>query len=251
MSLETKSKNRNRKTAKRLAINILYHFVKITGAPSALLWLRPRILRVGKTRVKGGVLISSNHRTFIDPIILHCTFPFRTLYSLATKDLYRSKIRTVFFTMVNCIKVDKENFSLSSFHEVVDLLQRGKAVVIFPEGQVNQTNGGSTLLTFKSGVSLMAHKSGAPILPVYITECKKWYHRQTVVIGEPIDVRSMLGSMPNVADLNRVSEHLRAEEERLQEYYEAWLVKKGRAEPKAVPCEIYTEKGEIYEHQHL
>ena len=39
---------------------------------------------------------------------------------------------------MHCIQVDKENFSMDSFHEVIRRLKDDKVVLIFPEGQVNR-----------------------------------------------------------------------------------------------------------------
>lgn len=205
---------------------LLYDFVKVTGALPALCWLRPKkYYPFGKPNLKGAVLISANHRSLVDPITLLVSFPTRRLNCLATKDLYSSKFMETFFNKMHCIKVDKDNFSMASFHQVVERLKEGRAVAIFPEGQVN-TTGGDSLLTFKSGAVLMAHKSGAPLLPVYIAERKKWYQRQRIVVGERIDIKSLVGKIPTIEELNKASELLRDKEIELREYYESIMSKK-------------------------
>ena len=63
-----------------------YDFVKVTGAIPAMIWLRPRIIRTGSmkpTGIKGGMLISSNHVSFVDPVLILCVFWNRRIYSLA------------------------------------------------------------------------------------------------------------------------------------------------------------------------
>ncbi|MBQ3063467.1 MAG: 1-acyl-sn-glycerol-3-phosphate acyltransferase [Clostridia bacterium] len=201
--------------------NFLHDFVKITGGPLTWLWLRPKIYRPYGTRTpKGAVLISANHRSFIDPLTVLVSFPFRRLHCLVTKDLYAKGPMGAFLERVHCIKVDKDNFTVSAFHDVVGRLQNGHAVVIFPEGEVNQTRKGE-ILAFKSGAVLMAHKAGAPILPVYIADHYKWYQRQRVVIGEPIDLTETLGKMPSMAALTAASDDLRARELALKDYFES------------------------------
>ncbi len=198
----------------------LYNFVKITGAIPTLLYMRTKVITLGKTKpikIKGGIVISSNHVSFIDPVIIHCVFGNRKLHCLATKDLFSSRLKNFFFTQMHCIKVDKDNFSMQSFHEVRDLLKADKAVVIFPEGQVNHEVG--EVLAFKSGAILMAHQSNTPILPVYIVKREKWYHRQTVIVGDPLDVRSICGKMPTMDQLKKASDILREKEIELMEYY--------------------------------
>ena len=204
---------------RRIGSNFFYDFVKITGAIPALIWIRPRVIHMGQKCPKGGVLISSNHPTFMDPITLLTAFPWRRLHCLVTKDLYKNRLMTFMLERMHCIRVDKDNFSMASFHETVDRLKEGKAVVIFPEGQVNQGDG-REVQAFKSGAILMAHRASAPILPVYIVKREKWYCAQRVVIGEPFDVKSAVGPIPSVDKMNAVSEQLREKELELKRYYE-------------------------------
>jgi len=132
--------------------------------------------------------VLANHRTLIDPILVQTAFPFRRMNSIATKDLFSSPAKEKFFTLMNCIKIDKDNFSTSSFHEIVERLGENKLVVIFPEGEVH-VGSGHEILAFKSGVVLMAHRSGAPVIPLYVAEKRKWYHRQHMVMGQAVDIR--------------------------------------------------------------
>jgi 1-acyl-sn-glycerol-3-phosphate acyltransferase len=185
------------------------------------LWLRPKVYRpFGTKSPKGAVLVSANHIGFLDPVISHVAFPWRRLNYLATKDLFCSKLKKVFFgKLIHCIMVDKENFSFSAFHEIIERLDEGKLIMIFPEGKINRDHS-DTVLKFKSGVVLMAHKSGAPILPIYIVKREKWYHRQRIVIGEPYNVREELGKMPTIDQLAQASETVRQKEFQLREYFE-------------------------------
>ena len=199
----------------------LYDFVKITGAIPALIWMRPKVIYLGsqekRQNVKGGVLISANHNSFTDPILIHCAFWKRRLHCLATKDLYTTKLKSFFFRHMKCIQVDKENFSMDSFHRVVDDLKEGKAVVIFPEGQVNTDN--KQMLAFKSGASLMAYQANVPVLPVYLVKNEKKLSRRVVLVGDPVYVRAESGERPSIKDLNRISDVLRQRELELVEKY--------------------------------
>ena len=60
-----------------------YDFIKITGAPSAFLWLRPKIYYpFGKPKKTGSMIVAANHSTRIDPIIVQMAFPFRHIIVL-------------------------------------------------------------------------------------------------------------------------------------------------------------------------
>ena len=206
--------------------NFLYDFVKVTGILPTLLWIRPRVYYPHGNRLpKGGVLLSSNHRSFLDPIILLAALPSRRLHSLCTKDLYKNAFMKAFLPRMHCILVDKDNFTATAFHDVTDRLSAGHAVLVFPEGEVNK-NGlqDNSLLAFKSGAVLMAYKSRTPILPIYIAKREKWYHRQRVVVGEEIDVAEKLGAFPSIDAMNRVTELLFEKEAELRAFAERGFV---------------------------
>ena len=198
--------------------HFVYDFIKITGLPSLAIWLRPKVIRAGEnTKLSGGYMVFANHCSFIDPLLIHCLFFKRRVYSLATKDFYATRFKRLICKYMLCIQVDKENFSVDSFHEVVRLLKAGKVVSIFPEGRVSL--GSENVHTFKSGVVLMAYTAGVPILPVYLLPCKKWYSRRVAVIGDPINVREMCGKRPSTADFENISRYLQEKEMELQRYY--------------------------------
>ena len=224
MNLEKISKNSNRKH--KLFYNFFYDFVKVTGAPGMLLWLRPKVYHpFGNKTPKGAVLVSSNHRTFLDPMVIQVAFPWRRLHSLATKDLYKNRVLEFFFDAVHCIKIDKNNFAVSALHDVVERLEADHMVVIFPEGGVD-TGKEDTVHAFKSGAVLMANKANAPILPVYIARRAHWYQRQRVVVGEPFYLGDGSGRMLSMAQLNEASEALREKELELRAYFESLPIHK-------------------------
>ena len=216
----------NRRANKKRFNYFFYDFVKITGIIPVWIWLHPRVYHFGdkkKHNIKGQMLVVSNHVGFRDPLILLCAFFRRRLFALITKDLYKTKIMSFILNAIHCIKVDKENFSMQSFYKVSDLLKDGRAVLIFPEGQVNREEG--SMLSFKTGAVLMAHKNKAPILPVYVSTGEKWYEKNVVVIGDPIDLREVCGDFPTMDALQRASELIREREQVLKEYCETSIIK--------------------------
>lgn len=218
MNLE--SKQENKKDKKKRESYFMYDFTKVTGLLPALIWLRPKVICAGKSKrrdYKGGMLISCNHRGLSDPVLALCVFWDRRLRCLATKDLYSTKLRNWFFNQMHCIQVDKSNFSIDSFHAVIENLKADKAVLIFPEGQVNQTE---EMMSFKAGAVLMAHRANKPIVPMYIPEYGKWYNRRVAVLGDPIDVRQMCGKIPTMDKVKEVNEYIRSVELSLKELYE-------------------------------
>lgn len=220
----TSSSTKNYRQVKENTLVI--DFVRITGALPALLMARPKIYYAGdkkKSLVKGGILIAANHVSFRDPLLLYCVFWRRRLRFLATKDLYKNQLLTFLFSAVGCIQVDKENVNTRTLHQAVDQLKAGKALLIFPEGQVNQAQ--KDTLGFKSGAVLMAQLSGVPIQPVFIVRPEKRLQRNVAIVGEPIDVCGMCSRFPSVEEMQRVSDYVRQKELELEQFYTEHVLK--------------------------
>lgn len=201
--------------------NFCYNFVKFTGAIPVLLWLRPKVVYCGeqkKYRIKGGALVVSNHVAMTDPLAILCALWYRLPRFIASEEIFGTKRKKIFFTMMHCIKVDRKNFNMSTFYEVSDELAAKKIVVVFPEGEINQT-GSSSPMPFKSGAILMAHKNNVPVVPVCIVKREKRYQRQVVLFGDPIDVRQRVGAVPSLAAINALNEEIRETEADLLQQY--------------------------------
>ncbi len=211
--------NLKKKDKRRLRSSFLYYFVKLTGVIPALLWLRPHIHRIGsEKKPKGGFLVLGNHSSFIDPVIMVLSFPFRNLRLLATSDLYDTKLKRWFFTRMGCIEVNKANFSVNSLHDVLFFLRHGKAVGIFPEGHAHL--GSDAITPFKSGMILMAYKARVPIVPMHIVPPRKKHGRWHAVIGDPVDIYPLCGGVPSAAALESAAEYMHERELALKRWYE-------------------------------
>ncbi len=191
-----------------------YNFVKVTGVYPGFLFFRPRKLYMeGKTSLKGPCLVIANHNSVSDPIFIMCAIPSRSPVFVASTDLFRTRLGRWFFTHVHCIEVDKENFSMSTFHGVKRNLEQGHMVVIFPEGGLQE---GRQVKAFKDGAAMMALRCKAPIIPMYVRPRKHWYERLTVAIGRRIEAQGNL-SMDTVRN---ISKELYETEVRLKEFCE-------------------------------
>ena len=194
--------------------NYFWHnFIRITGAPVMLLFYRPRRIyasEAAKKHVKGGVLIVSNHIGPTDPILVQLAVWYRRQHFIAMKELFDRPIMGRLLRMCRCICVDRDNFNMSTFRQVVQILKTGRAVSLFPEGAINHTE--QTVNSFKNGATMMALQSGCPVLSVYIVKRRSIWHRQICVIGEALDLRAMYGPMPGMKQIEEAGEELHRRE---------------------------------------
>ena len=197
-----------------------YDFTKLTAALPGLIFFRPKVLyasEAAKKRIKGGALLISNHTAVFDPIYLQIAVWYRRHHFVCLKEFFESR-GGWFFKAFLCIPIDRENFNISSFREITDHLRRGELVSMFPEGHINEETEG--VAAFKSGMVLMAMRSGVPIVPVYVRRWDGFPHRLTMAVGETIDIAALCGGRPTMSRIDEISALLHEKEDELRELAE-------------------------------
>lgn len=205
-------------TKKKKTNYLFYDFVKVTAAIPGLIWLRPKNYyenEAAKKKIKGGALIIANHNGFLDPIFLQYVIWYRRHHFVCGIEFMQGK-GAWFFKGVQCIPVDRSNFTMDTYRRITDAMSEGKLVTMFPEGHINST-GGKEMDSFKPGMIMMALKGGHPIIPVYMKERKHFWSRLRVVVGEPIDIVKMYGDKPTFAQINEMTKLLQEKEEQLKQ----------------------------------
>jgi 1-acyl-sn-glycerol-3-phosphate acyltransferase len=136
---------------------LFYFFFKVLGL---------QIEGVENVPEKGGVIIAPNHRSNYDPPLVGCCITSRPVYFLAKKGLFINRIVSWILKTVCAIPVNTENPGIKTMRVFVELLRRGKAVIIFPEGSRSKTN---EFLSPHPGVGYLSIKVNVPVVPVLVT----------------------------------------------------------------------------------
>jgi 1-acyl-sn-glycerol-3-phosphate acyltransferase len=140
---------------------------------------------------EGGVLVCSNHQSYLDPILLGLGFRRHCNY-LARDTLFRFGPFGRLIAFVDAIPLDREGGGLRGLKETLKRLKHGEMVLIFPEGTRCHDGNISPL---KPGFLVLARRSGAALLPMALDGAfaawprRAWIPRPGVVrvcIGEPI-----------------------------------------------------------------
>ena len=125
-----------------------------------------RLRRLGREHIPGGgVVLAANHRSFLDPFAIGYCLP-RPVYFVAKQELFRNPILGWFLNCMGAFPIRRGESDEESMETAQQLLERGDAVVIFPEG--TRIRAGS-LAKPKRGVGRLALQSGAPVVPIAIT----------------------------------------------------------------------------------
>ena len=211
---------REQKRVKRFSFEyFFYDFAKVTAALPGLVAFRPKYLfenEKAKRRIWGGAILIGNHNGYFDPIGMMLCVYYRRHRFVCTKEFFEGR-KGFFFRNFRCIAIDRDNFSVDAFREIVESLQKGEIVSMFPEGRIIFDD---ALAAFKSGMVLMAMKSGCPIVPIYVLKRRNYWERLIMAVGEPVDVREALGGKSPLSGMDAVSELLHEKEVKLKKLCE-------------------------------
>ena len=170
----------------------------VIGFVFRLLW-RPDVTGTQNIPRTGPVILASNHRSFIDSVVIPLTVPRRVRF-LAKAEYFdggglRGRATAFFFRMVDAVPVRRENQrdALASLDLALQVLGEGSAFGIYPEGTRSRDG---RLYRGRTGVGWLAMASGAPIVPVTLIGTDRiqpigsrvpHIHRVRVIFGEPVD----------------------------------------------------------------
>jgi len=167
-----------------------------------------RIKVEGKQNIPGDgrLVLCSNHRSNWDPLILAAMFP-RKISWMGKKELFQNKFLKVPLNWLGVFPVDRQVADLSAVKTALRILKSEKVLGIFPEGtRVKEYNPENA----KAGVALLAMKSQAPVLPVYIEGSYKLFSRLDIVIGEPIAYHKKYTGRLGNEDYSNISQEILA-----------------------------------------
>lgn len=113
----------------------------------------------------GGVLVVSNHQSFLDPVILGVAIP-RSISYMAKSELF--DVHPAFTWLISSLggfPVRQTGSAAGAIKETIDRLQEGRALNIYPEGARTQTG---EIQPFEKGTALVVRKAKVPVVPVAI-----------------------------------------------------------------------------------
>ncbi len=163
---------------------MLYVFGCIILKPILWLYGRPKIYNRAALKSKGKVIYVSNHVKMSDPIWI-AAIVWRCIHFMAKSTLFSSKFMTTVFRLLLCFPVNQRTADTKSIKHACELLNKGKAFGVFPEGHRSATETDTD--AFDKGCAFIALRADAPIVPLYIVHHdRKFGQRLKVAVGDPI-----------------------------------------------------------------
>lgn len=170
----------------------MYHFLKVLSW--VLFFPLFRVKIIGEQNFQGSAILCANHRSLLDPIILSCVMK-RRIYYMAKSELFddHGKFFAWLLRSVGAFPVARSSADKSAVLRAERLLSDGCIVGIFPQGKIVADE---TSFKIKAGASLLAMRTGVPIIPVsiYFEGKIRPFKKITVRIGEVIQVEKENGA---------------------------------------------------------
>lgn len=127
-------------------------------------YFRWRIYHPERVPRSGPVILASNHASFLDPPLVGSALP-RPINYLARESLFRYRPVGALLRSWNSVPVDRDGGGAAGLRAILDRLQGGGAIILFPEGTRSRDG---TLQPARSGIGLTVIKSKAPVVPVRV-----------------------------------------------------------------------------------
>jgi len=161
---ETPRRNGARRYPRTLPQPVLNVLRPCVTVISQVLW---RVDWVGTHNIPsdGGVIVASNHQTYIDPFWVGAMVK-RPVRFLAWDAAFNWPIVGRLLRLFGAWPLQLEGSDPGPIRLSLQWIREGGAVVIFPEG--GRGNADGSLKKFKAGAVRMALEAGVPILPVTI-----------------------------------------------------------------------------------
>ena len=129
-----------------------------------------------------GYIIASNHNSYADPPLVGACLK-QPVYFMAKKELFKIPVLGWLISKVHAYPVDRSAPRPSSIKKSIQMLREGKVILIFPKGTRRKD------AEIQSGLSLLAHKSGVPVVPsrIFNNYDMRRFHPLKYKIGKPVN----------------------------------------------------------------
>jgi len=166
-------------------------------------YFRWRVFNAERVPLQGGVILASNHASFLDPPLVGSGLK-RDINYLARESLFRYPGIGALLRSWNAVPVDRDGGGAKGLKTILNRLLDGNGIILFPEG--TRTLDGR-LQPAQSGIGLIVIKSAAPVVPVRVFGTFEAYgkhvgffprpHRLAVKYGRPMNFEALRAEAKN------------------------------------------------------
>lgn len=148
---------------------MLYKAIHTVLPPLVNVMWRPEVQGLDNVPPSGPVIIASNHLSFFDSVVIPVLVPRRVVF-LAKSDYFegsgvKGALTRAWFAGLGMLPVDRDDTrsAINSLDTALEVLSRGEAFGIYPEGTRSRDG---RLYRGRTGVAHLALTAGCPVVPV-------------------------------------------------------------------------------------
>jgi 1-acyl-sn-glycerol-3-phosphate acyltransferase len=187
---------------------MLYEVTHAVVPPLARAVWRPTVEGKDNVPPTGPVIVASNHVSFADSLVIPIVAPRKVVF-MAKQDYFTGRgpkgaLQRAWFTGMGMVPVDRDDTraALASLDIALEVLGRGEAFGIYPEGTRSRDG---RLYRGRTGVAWLALTAGVPVVPVALEGTQHIQpvgaripriRKVTVRFGAPIEFHDRYASVP-------------------------------------------------------
>ena len=166
--------------------SVVYQVGRVICRLACVQWFDLKVYGLKHMPRAGGVLIVSNHQSYLDPVVLAAKTP-RPLSFLAKSELFEIPGFSWLIQSLNAFPVRQGEGDVGAVRETIRRLQEGHALNMFPEG--SRTDDGE-IAPMLPGIGLIVRRAGVPVVPAAIVgSFAAWPREKKIFRPHPIRVR--------------------------------------------------------------
>jgi len=222
---------------------MLYEVVHAVVPPVAKAVWRPEVVGLHNLPATGPVIVASNHLSFADSMVIPFVVPRKVIF-LAKEDYFtgsgvKGALIRGWFEGIGMVPVDRDDTraAIASLDTALEILARGEAFGIYPEGTRSRDG---RLYRGRTGVGHLALTSGAPVVPVGLTGTEDLQPvgstvprlaKVTVRFGKPLHFAGRYDGVPAGRARREITDEVMAAIARLTGQEQAGVYNERPAEP--------------------
>lgn len=176
----------------------------VRGAARVLFSLVYRIEIEGKEHLpeQGKAIVSPNHFSLIDPIIIGAFLP-RKVNFMAKEELFSNRLFALILNKLGVFPVKRGGADIGAIRTALRILNNGDIFCIFPEGTRSKAG---EILKAKPGSAMIAIRARSPIIPVAIVGDYKLFSKVKIIIDKPVYLSDYYDKKVSTDEYRRLSQ---------------------------------------------
>ena len=153
------------------------------------------------------VILCGNHTQLTDSVLVALALSprYRPRF-IAKHQLFKNKLVAWFLRQCGAYPVNRDTADLEAIKTTLKILKEDGTLILFPEGtRVSEEETSAA----KAGAGMFAYKTGATVIPVYLSPKKRPFKRFYIRFGAPVPIPE-LNHKPTVQDYTDFSNTIMA-----------------------------------------